>query len=93
MPQLLEKPIAPTVDEAERLVRVIDDTGAKVLIGHHRAHSPIMKTAREVVERGTLGRIVAVLGSAVFFKPDRYFAESPWRKAPGGGLTRPMISW
>jgi predicted dehydrogenase len=85
VPQLLEKPIAPTVEEATRLVRVADDSGAKLLIGHHRAHSPIMAKAREVVERGSLGRIVAVLGSAVFFKPDEYFADGPWRKAPGGG--------
>ena len=85
VPQLLEKPIAPTVEEAQRLVRVVDETGAKMLIGHHRAHSPIMAKAREVVESGALGRLVAVLGSAVFFKPDGYFAEGPWRKAPGGG--------
>jgi Oxidoreductase family, NAD-binding Rossmann fold len=37
---LVEKPIAHTVDEAERLCRAVDATGARVLIGHHRAHSP-----------------------------------------------------
>ena len=42
VPQLLEKPIAPTVAEAQGLVDKIDATGATVLIGHHRAHSPIM---------------------------------------------------
>jgi predicted dehydrogenase len=56
-----------------------------LLIGHHRAHSPIMAKAREVVERGTLGPLVAVMGSAVFFKPDHYFVDGPWRREPGGG--------
>jgi predicted dehydrogenase len=37
-PQLLEKP--PSVREAETLVKEADKTGAKVLIGHHRAPSP-----------------------------------------------------
>ncbi len=85
LPTLLEKPIAPTVEEGERLVRAADAAGAKILIGHHRAHSPIMANAREVVERGTLGSLVAVMGSAVFFKPDQYFVDGPWRREPGGG--------
>ena len=85
VPMLLEKPIAPTVTEAESLVRAIDAANAKVLIGHHRAHSPIMVKAKAVVESGRLGKLVAVMGSATFLKPDRYFAESPWRREPGGG--------
>ncbi|HET9976241.1 MAG TPA: Gfo/Idh/MocA family oxidoreductase [Burkholderiaceae bacterium] len=85
VPILLEKPIAPTVAEAETLVRAVDASGARVLIGHHRAHSPIMAKARQVVASGVLGRLVAVTGTAMFMKPDAYFADGPWRKAPGGG--------
>lgn len=85
VPALLEKPVAPTVLEAQRLVDAVDAAQARVLIGHHRAHSPIMAKARQVVAQGTLGRIVAVMGSATFFKPDRYFDEAPWRREPGAG--------
>jgi len=85
LPILLEKPIAPTVAEGERLLEVVERKKAKVLIGHHRAHSPIMSTARQVIERGTLGRLVAVMGSAVFLKPDQYFADAPWRREAGAG--------
>jgi predicted dehydrogenase len=83
--QLLEKPITPTVREAETLVKEADKTGAKVLIGHHRAHSPIMARAKELIDEGRLGQLVAVMGSAVFFKPDQYFADGPWRREAGGG--------
>jgi len=82
---LLEKPIASTVDEGERLVKAADAADARILIGHHRAHSPIMAKAGEVIARGTLGPLVAVMGSAVFFKPDEYFAAAPWRREIGGG--------
>lgn len=82
---LLEKPVAPTVAEAQTLVDAADAAGARILIGHHRAHSPIMAKARQVVESGQLGRLVAVMGSATFFKPDRYFADGPWRSQIGGG--------
>lgn len=85
LPILLEKPMATTVAEGRQLVDAVARTGARVLIGHHRAHSPIMAKARQVVESGQLGRLVAVMGSATFFKPDRYFDDGPWRREPGGG--------
>jgi hypothetical protein len=64
-------------------VKVIDDE-AKVLIGHHRAHSPIMAKARDVIASGVLGKLVAVMGSATFLKPDHYFADAPCREIGGG---------
>ena len=85
LPILLEKPIATTVAEGERLLRQVEATGAKVLIGHHRAHSPIIAKAREVVDSGKLGKLVAVMGSATFFKPEQYYLDGPWRRELGAG--------
>jgi len=85
LPILLEKPIATSVAEGRRLVDTVEQAGARVLIGHHRAHSPIMAKARQVVASGQLGRLVGVMGSATFFKPDQYYADGPWRREPGGG--------
>jgi predicted dehydrogenase len=85
LPVLLEKPLAPSVDEGSRLVEFVERNRSRMLIGHHRAHSPIMAKAKEVVESGVLGRLVAVMGSAMFFKPDHYFAEAAWRREPGAG--------
>jgi predicted dehydrogenase len=85
VPMLLEKPVAPTVAEAEALVRAGEEAGVPILIGHHRAHSPIMAKACKVVDSGVLGRLVAVTGSAMFVKPDHYFADAPWRRELGAG--------
>jgi predicted dehydrogenase len=85
LPMLLEKPIAPTVAEAQQLVDAADKAKAKILIGHHRAHSPIMAKARDVIASGVLGQLVAVMGSATFLKPDQYYADAPWRRELGGG--------
>lgn len=82
---LLEKPLAPTVEEGRALVRMADEKGARILIGHHRAHSPIMAKAREVIKSGVLGRLVSVMGSALFVKPDHYYADAPWRRDVGAG--------
>ena len=85
IPILLEKPIATTLAEGERLVKIVEQKNASVLIGHHRAHSPIMAKAKEIIDAGTLGRLVGIMGSAVFFKPDHYFTDNPWRKQHGAG--------
>jgi predicted dehydrogenase len=44
-----------------------------------------MAKARDVVASGQLGKLVAVMGSATFFKPDEYFAGAPWRREKGAG--------
>lgn len=85
VPALIEKPIADTVEEGQRLMQAADAAGVPLLIGHHRRHSPILARARALVADGGLGRLVAVMGSALFYKPDRYFDEGPWRREPGGG--------
>lgn len=59
--------------------------GVPVQVGHHRRHSPLLKAARRVVDDGTLGPLVALTGTAMFYKPDEYFETAPWRREPGGG--------
>ncbi len=85
VPVLVEKPVGHTLRAAEQLVTAAERAGHKLLVGHHRPHSPILAAAVRVVQSGLLGRIVAVMGSAMFYKPDDYFAQGPWRSAPGGG--------
>lgn len=85
VPVLVEKPIAHTVADAQKLVQATQTHSAKVLIGHHRAHSPIMREAKAVIDEGRLGQLVSVMGSAMFYKPDDYFTQAPWRHEVGGG--------
>ena len=81
---LVEKPVADTVAEAQLLVDAQARTGVPVLVGHHRRHNPINRRAREIVQSGRLGRLVAVNVMATFLKPDAYF-DVAWRREPGGG--------
>lgn len=84
LPTLVEKPIADDVAGAERLVQAAEAAGVKLLVGHHRRHHPLLQQARQAIEAGRLGRLVAVHAICWFHKPDSYFAPA-WRRAPGAG--------
>ena len=84
----VEKPVAHTLADGIRVCEAAEATGVKVLVGHHRRHSPILHKVVEVVESGVLGQLVGVIGSAVFYKPDSegyYDGPNAWRREPGGG--------
>ncbi|HEY4294899.1 MAG TPA: Gfo/Idh/MocA family oxidoreductase [Paraburkholderia sp.] len=85
VPALIEKPLAHTLDEGVRLQAEANRSDVPLLVGHHRLHSPILATARRIIGEGRLGELVGVLGSAIFYKPDDYFEQAPWRAQRGGG--------
>jgi predicted dehydrogenase len=84
VPVLVEKPIADTIDEALSIVDASRRTGVPVLVGHHRRHNPLMLRARQHIEEGGLGQLVAVTAYSLRRKHDAYF-DVPWKRQPGGG--------
>lgn len=87
IPFLLEKPLATTQDEGLELLDIVlkADFHGNAMVGHHRSHGAIIKKSSDLIDSGILGRLVAVQGSAQFFKPHSYFVQGPWRSRPGGG--------
>lgn len=85
VPALIEKPVADTLASGGQLLETLATFNVPMLVGHHRRHSSTLQVARQVIASGQLGRIVTVIGSAQFYKPDSYFAQGPWRSQPGGG--------
>jgi len=84
LPALVEKPVADTAANGERILAAQRAAGTPVLVGHHRRHNPIVQKARELVRAGRLGKVTAVAGLTLFLKPPDYF-NVPWRREPGGG--------
>jgi len=50
VPALIEKPLADSVDEALRLCAAAERAAAKILVGHHRLHSPLLASACAIVQ-------------------------------------------
>lgn len=85
IPVLIEKPVTVSLNEARLLIELVERHQAKALVGHHRAYSPLLLHAQNVVNSGCLGRLVSFVGSAQFYKPSQYFRDGLWRKQVGGG--------
>lgn len=76
---LIEKPIADTLSAAARIIAAADRHGSRVLVGHHRRHSPFIRKARDMVQAGELGRLVGVSMLWALLKPVEYF-DVAWRR-------------
>ena len=85
VPALIEKPVAGSLADGLQLVNALTHSPVRMLVGHHRRHSHTLQLARRAIASGQLGRVVTVMGSAQFYKPDSYFEQGAWRKELGGG--------
>ncbi len=84
LPALIEKPICDKLDDATELVEAAEKAGVPLLTGHHRRHNLLMQKAKEMIERGDIGR--PLVANAMFWikKPDDYF-NVDWRREKGAG--------
>ena len=57
---LVEKPLASTVEEAEAIVRAAEAAGAVLAVGHIERHNPAVGFLRNLIDRGDVGRVLAV---------------------------------
>jgi predicted dehydrogenase len=81
---LVEKPIADTLADAQRICDAAAAAGLPALVGHQRRYNPITRRARQMVVDGNLGRPVCLTAIATWFKPAAYF-DTRWRRERGGG--------
>jgi predicted dehydrogenase len=84
MPALVEKPLATDLQAGRDLVAAGERSGVPLLVGHHRRHNPLIAAAKSQIDKGLLGKLVAVHGMFWLMKPDAYF-DTEWRRQPGGG--------
>jgi predicted dehydrogenase len=82
----VEKPIAPSVTEADGLIAAARENGVRMLVGHQRRFNARVETARDIVQGGGVGRLVGVTATWALLKPPAYF-DGPfaWRREEGGG--------
>ena len=83
---LVEKPITPSLAEADRLLEAATQNKVRILVGHQRRFNALVEKTREIVRGDELGKLVGATITWALLKPPQYF-EGPfgWRKNKGGG--------
>ena len=76
---LVEKPIMATLIEADQVVAKAAASKRHVLVGHHRRYYSLTHRARNIIQSGELGQLVAVSGQWTLRKADAYY-DPDWRK-------------
>ena len=76
---LVEKPIMARLEEADHVGEKASLLGLHVLVGHHRRYYGLVHKAREIIQSGELGQLVAVSGQWTVRKADDYY-DPDWRK-------------
>lgn len=62
---LLEKPIAPTMEEGERLLALARERKVKVMVGHIERFNPAVTKVKELLSANVLGEVVSVMARRV----------------------------
>ncbi|MDP6350131.1 MAG: Gfo/Idh/MocA family oxidoreductase [Chloroflexota bacterium] len=57
---LVEKPMAATYDQADRMVRAAEAAGIKLMVNWPLTWNPAYRRARELVAEGAIGRVIQV---------------------------------
>jgi len=81
---IVEKPVADTLADAQRICTVSKETRQPALVGHQRRYNPITRRAKALISEGRLGRLVAVTALCTWLKDKAYF-DTAWRRERGGG--------
>ena len=80
---LVEKPIAESLDAADAMIKLAEDAGVALLIGHHRRHHPRVEKLKMLMDEGVIGTPVSAQLLWLMRKPDDYF-DVGWRQGMNG---------
>jgi len=85
---LCEKPLAPTVAGANRILAAADAAGVKVYVAENAVYQPLAHFLRDYLARGALGALIYASVAAGFRAPDfGYPDRRAWLTEPSRGGT------
>jgi predicted dehydrogenase len=78
----VEKPMALTLDDAEKMKKVAEGTGRILMVGHLLEYHPAILKLREMITSGELGKINYIYSNRLNFGKVRTEENALWSFAP-----------
>jgi len=79
---LVEKPMALTLEDAEKMKKVAGETGRILMVGHLLEYHPAVLKLREMIASGELGKINYIYSNRLNFGKVRTEENALWSFAP-----------
>jgi predicted dehydrogenase len=86
---LCEKPLAPTLAEADRMMDAAEKAGTVLMVAENECFHPVYLEIRRLLDEGVIGPPALVQATRQCFLRDSFVHNRPWflnREASGGGI-------
>jgi predicted dehydrogenase len=86
---LCEKPLAPAVSDADRMVTAAETAGMLLMVAENECFDPRYKRIRDLIASGTIGEPALVQATRECFLRESFLRDRPWylsRNESGGGI-------
>lgn len=86
---LTEKPIAISLQDADKMIQVQKETGVKLGVIFQTRYTKSVEKLKEMIARGDFGKIISARSSLTWNRPAGYYEGNDWKgtwEKEGGGV-------
>lgn len=91
---LIEKPMALTIEDAEKIIELGEEKNKKVCVSHQNRFSPAVQKLRRAIDEGRFGKLIHGTARVLWSRDDDYYKQASWRgtkELDGGTLMNQCI--
>ena len=74
----IEKPMAASSEEAEELIKICEERGRILMVGHTFLYNPAVRKVKEIIDKGDLGQIYYITSTRINLGIHRKDANVIW---------------
>lgn len=84
---LIEKPMALTLEDADKIIKLGRERNKKVCVSHQNRFMPAIQKLKRAIDEGRFGKLIHGTARTLWARDDNYYKQAPWRgtKALDGG--------
>ena len=84
---LIEKPMALTLEDADKIIKLGKEKNKKVCVSHQNRFIPAVQNLKRAIDEGRFGKLIHGTARTLWNRNDEYYKQASWRgtKALDGG--------
>ena len=84
---LIEKPMALTLEDADKIIKLGKEKSKKVCVSHQNRFIPAIQNLKRAIDEGRFGKLIHGTARTLWNRNDEYYKQASWRgtKALDGG--------